>query len=77
MSFTPTQINMLGFKVNTIDNQSVVNFGSLQNIDVFLSYKRNQAFGELNGDLSPANIPISSVNDPDVIDSNTGKTSVV
>jgi hypothetical protein len=75
--FTPTQINMLGFKINTMDNASIVNSGSLQYIDQFLSYKRNQALGETSGDLSPINIPISSVTDPDVIDDPTTKTSLV
>nr|WP_213526349.1 hypothetical protein [Paenibacillus sp. J31TS4] len=77
MFFTPMQINLLGFKVNTVDNSSVVNAGSLQYIDQFVSYKRNQAFGELNGDLSPTSLPISNVTDPDVIDSASNKTSAI
>jgi len=75
--FTPLAINLLGFKVNALDNESVINAGSLQFIDQFLSYKRNQAVGEINGDLSPVNIPISTVIDPDISDSNTVKNSVV
>lgn len=75
--FTPTQVNMIGFKINTLDNSSVVNSGSLQYIDLFLTYKRNQAFGEISGDLSPVNIPISNVTDPDLVDSNSAKTSVL
>jgi hypothetical protein len=75
--FTPTVINLLGFKVNTIDNASVVNAGSLQYIDQFVSYKRNQAVGEQNGDLSPINLPISNVVDPDVADSTAAKNSAI
>ncbi|WP_420490040.1 hypothetical protein [Neobacillus vireti] len=70
-------INFLGFKVNTVDNTSFINFGPNQFIDQFTSYKRNQGVGEQNGDLSPVNIPISYVMDPDLTDSNTSKNSVV
>lgn len=75
--FTPMAINLLGFKINAVDNSSVVNAGSLQYIDQFVSYKRNQGVGEVNGDLSPINIPITSVIDPDVIDSTAAKNSLV
>jgi hypothetical protein len=70
-------INVLGFKINTVDNGAIANMGSLQLIDQFVSYKRNQAFGEQNGDLSPINIPASAVFDQDGTDSNTIKNSVV
>lgn len=75
--YSPMQINLLGFKVNSLDNAAVVNAGSLQFIDQFLTYKRNQAFGEMNGDLSPTSLPISNLTDPDVIDSNSNKTSAI
>lgn len=75
--FSPLAINLLAFKVNTIDDTSVINAGSLQYIDQFLSYKRNQAIGEQNGDLSPIYIPITSIIDPDISDSNTAKNSVI
>jgi len=74
---SPTVINILGFKINTLDNGAVTNMGSLQLIDQFVSYKRNQAFGEQNGDLSPINIPTAAVFDQDVNDSNSVKNSVV
>jgi hypothetical protein len=74
---SPVVVNVLGFKINTIDNGAVANMGSFQLIDQFVSYKRNQAFGEQNGDLSPVNLPSSAVLDPDVIDSNSLKNSVV
>ncbi|CAM3824578.1 hypothetical protein COLU111180_09650 [Cohnella lubricantis] len=75
--FTPTAINLLGLKINTVDNSSVVNAGALQYIDQFVSYKRNQGFGELNGDLSQVNVPLSLMNDPDLIDSTSNKASAV
>lgn len=74
---SPMVINVLGFKINTIDNGSVANMGSLQSIDQLVTYKRNQAFGEQNGDLSPVNVPVSTVIDPDATDSNAIKNSVV
>lgn len=75
--FTPTVVNVLAFKINAVDNGSVVNAGPVQRIDEFISYKRNQSLGEINGDLSPQNIPIATVIDPDVVDSASVKTSEV
>ncbi|WP_375141659.1 hypothetical protein [Bacillus sp. EB600] len=73
----PMAINFLGVKVNAIDNSSILNLGPNQYIDQFTSYKRNQGVGEQNGDLSPINIPISWVVDPDLSDSYTAKNSLV
>lgn len=75
--FTPFALNLLGFKINSVDNAAVVNVGPVQYIDQFTSYKRNQGFGELNGDLSPINIPIDYLMDPDISDSATVKNSII
>jgi hypothetical protein len=75
--FTPMQINMLGFKINAADNSTVINSGSLQYIDQFVAYKRNQAVGEMNGDLSPINVPITTVIDPDLVDNPSVKNSAL
>jgi hypothetical protein len=75
--FTPLAINLLGFKINSVDNSSVINAGSLLSVDQFTSYKRNQGLGEVNGDVSSVNIPINYVIDPDIVDSATVKNSVV
>lgn len=75
--FAPVAINFLGLKINSIDNGSLFNLGANQFIDHFVSYKRNQGFGEQNGDISPIIIPICSVYDPDVSDSWSGKFSIV
>lgn len=77
MIIAPMAINFLGFKVNTLDHDSIVNFGPNQYIDQFTSYKRNQGVGEQNGDISPIYIPIATVVDPDLSDSNTAKNSLV
>lgn len=74
---SPMVINVLGVKINSNDNGAIANTGSLQLIDQFISYKRNQAFGELIGDLSPVNLSSNTVVDPDVSDSNAVKNSVV
>jgi hypothetical protein len=74
---SPMVINVLAFKINSIDNGAVANMGSLQLIDQFVSYKRNQAFGEVIGDLSPVNLSSNTVFDPDVSDSNSIKNSVI
>ncbi|MEH7335412.1 hypothetical protein V7161_22585 [Neobacillus drentensis] len=77
MLFAPMVVNLLGFKVNVIDQGSNVVMGPNQQFDLFVSTKRNQGFGELNGDISPVNIPIQAVTDQDVIDSASIKNSVV
>lgn len=77
MNIAPMAINFIGFKINAVDNTSVINFGPNQFIDQFLSYKRNQGVGEQNGDISPVNIPINYVIDPDISDSPTVKNSVI
>jgi hypothetical protein len=77
LNIAPMAINFIAFKVNVVDNSSFVNLGPNSFIDQLLSYKRNQGVGESNGDLSPVNIPISWVIDPDITDSNTAKNSVL
>ena len=75
--FGPVVVNLLAMKVNVLDRGGTISFGPTQQIDYFLSNKQNQGFGEENGDVSLNNCPISIVNDSDVNDSNSGKTSVV
>ncbi|MFQ3544198.1 hypothetical protein Q7A53_08925 [Halobacillus rhizosphaerae] len=77
MLFAPSVVNLLGFKVNVLDRSSLISFAGVQQTDFFLSTKRNQGFGEQNGDLSPVNVPINFVADPDVLDSNSTKGSFV
>lgn len=74
--FAPTVINMLGFKVNTVDNSTSA-VGPIQQVDVFLSYKRNYGIGESNGDASPQLLPSTAINDPDASDSPTFKASII
>lgn len=77
MIFSPMVLNVMGFKVNVIDRSGTFSIGTLQQIDYFLSVKQNQGFGEENGDIAPIYIPISSVFDADVTDSNSIKNSII
>ena len=75
--FAPVAINFLGLKINSIDNGSLFNLGTNQFIDHFVSYKRNQGFGEQNGDISPVIVPFCYINDADISDNWTAKISIV
>ncbi|AGK55555.1 MAG: hypothetical protein K0S25_1609 [Bacillus sp. (in: firmicutes)] len=77
MNFAPMIINLLGVKVNGLDRLGTLNFGPLQQADLFVSTKLNMGFGEQNGDLSQVYIPISTMNDSELSDSNSWKNSVV
>ncbi|MFC4617143.1 hypothetical protein ACFO4N_00205 [Camelliibacillus cellulosilyticus] len=78
MIIAPMAINFLGFKVNSLDRSSSVIMGPAQQVDIFQSNKRNQGFGEENGDLDVFIIPINTVADPDLFDNGPSpKTSLV
>jgi hypothetical protein len=77
MNFAPMIVNLLGVKLNVLDHASLMNMGPNQFIDQFVSYKRNQGFGEQNGDLSPILVPISYINDSDLSDNWTAKHSII
>lgn len=69
-------VNFLGVKVNAIDNGSLLNFGPNQWTGQFIAYKRNQGFGEQNGDFVPVIIPICYVFDQDLADNPSVKNSI-
>ncbi|MBS4174737.1 hypothetical protein [Bacillus sp. FJAT-49736] len=77
MNFAPVEINLQYFKLNAVDHAAVVNMGPSQHIDLFVSYKRNQGTGELNGDLSPVFFPITTCIDSDYIDTPSVKNSIL
>ncbi|MED2974652.1 hypothetical protein P4361_20750 [Fictibacillus sp. B-59209] len=77
MLFSPMVVNMLGFKVNSMDRSATLSFGPIQQLDLFSSNKINQGFGEDNGDLTVVNLPIIWVADQDVIDAASVKNSVL
>lgn len=75
--FAPVQVNLLGIKINSLDNASVMNIGPIQYIDQYISYKKNQGYGEQNGDLARYFIPISYVFDADINDGLSAKYSII
>lgn len=77
MTFAPMSVNVLQIKVNAIDNSAVLNIGPNQQVDFFMSYKRNQGIGEQNGDLSPIICTLSLVSDQDLIDTQALKNSII
>lgn len=77
MNFAPIEINLQVFKLNAVDHAATVNLGASQHIDLFVSYKRNQGTGELNGDLSPVFFPITMAIDNDLIDTPSVKNSIL
>ncbi|WP_144463304.1 hypothetical protein [Siminovitchia fortis] len=75
--FGPVVINLLAFKVNTLDRNAPINMAASARFDVFLSNKQNYGLGEENGDFAITNVPLNLVNDQDVNDTNAQKTSVI
>jgi hypothetical protein len=75
--FAPMNVNLGDMKINVLDHGSILNMGPNQITDVFISYKRNQGYGEQNGDIAPMLIPISFLLDNDVSDSATVKNSIL
>ena len=76
MNFAPMVVNVLGFKINVMERSATLSFGPIQQMDVNNSTKRNQGFGEENGDLTSVNIPICNVMDADLLDSNFQRGSL-
>ncbi|MFJ7726246.1 hypothetical protein ACIQXV_08780 [Neobacillus sp. NPDC097160] len=77
MIFAPMVVNFGNLKINVFDHGSVIAMGPNQFIDQFVSYKRNQGYGEQNGDFVPMIIPISYIYDSDIGDSWTAKNSII
>jgi len=75
--FAPMAVNLGNIKVNSIDHGSLLNMGPNQLTDQFVSYKRNQGYGEQNGDFVPIILPICTIYDSDYSDSWTGKESFI
>jgi hypothetical protein len=70
-------VNLLGFKVNLMDRAAQLSLGPSNQVDLFVSTKINQGFGEQNGDLSQIFFPLDVILDQDALDSNSVKGSVV
>jgi len=77
MLFAPQVINLLGFKVNVNERNANLSIGSIQQVDSFVSTKKNNALGDQFGDLLTILFPINFLNDSDLNDSNSAKNSLV
>jgi hypothetical protein len=75
--FAPLVVNLLGFKINFMDTQSILSYGAFQQADFYFVEKRNMGFGEDTGDISPIYIPLNYILDMDATDTNSVKGSVV
>ncbi|WP_284139423.1 MULTISPECIES: spore germination protein [unclassified Virgibacillus] len=76
MNFMPMYINLFAFKTNTVDRASAVGFGPNQQLDLFVSTKRNQGI-ESMGDWSPNTSTMTNIMDSDLMDALASKGSVV
>ncbi len=76
MNFSPMNINLFVFKVNSLDRASTAGIGPNQQLDFFVSTKRNQGIEDM-GDFSPTYLPITNIMDADLLDSNSSKGSVI
>ncbi|WP_339062879.1 hypothetical protein [Tepidibacillus marianensis] len=77
MMVTPQVINLLGFKMNVNERNANLSLSSIQQIDSFVSTKKNNALGDQFGNLLTILLPINFLNDSDLNDSNSAKNSVV
>lgn len=75
--FSPTILNILGFKVNSADRNSSINFGPSCHIDVNNFTKSNTSGSSSSGDFVFQPQGPTAVFDPDVIDSQGPKASIV
>ncbi|MED4953753.1 hypothetical protein ABEO75_12600 [Paenibacillus macerans] len=76
MNFSPMYVNVFAFKVNTMERASALSLGPLQQLDLFVSTKRNQGV-ESMGDLAPLYLTVTNILDTDLFDSNSAKNSIV
>ncbi len=75
--FSPSFLNMLGFKVNSLDSSSVINLGPSFQFDLTTFTKANAGSGTQIGDFAFSPQGISAVSDPDVADAQQAKASVL
>lgn len=75
--FSPAITNLLGFKVNSMDRSSHINFGPSCQIDVTNFTKANTGGASSTGDLVFQPQGLAAVFDPDIFEHQGGKASVV
>jgi hypothetical protein len=68
MKFLPTHIHLPNMKINTVEKQSSVSFGQNYKTKRHITSKKQQGYGEQNGDRVIIHFPIQGVVDADVSD---------
>ena len=76
MFFLPSSVNLNFIKVNGIANNSNISTGSNVMMNRNASLHKNEGFGEQNADGVEVHIPISYVDDGDLIDSVAVKKTI-
>lgn len=75
--FAPVQINLVAFKINSLENNGTNSLGSFSELDFLNMEKRNAGFGSQLGDANLVMFQTSAVLDSDLADSNVIKGSVL
>jgi|GEM_PF-3729554 len=75
--FSPSFSSVLGFKVNTMDHNSSINFGPTCLIDLTTFSKASTGSGSSFGDFAFEPEGFSLVIDPDVIDTPESKAGTI
>lgn len=75
--FSPAFINLLGFKVNNIEHNVSINFGPSSQIDLTSFTRANTGSGSSFGDFAFYPIGVSTVIDPDVLDTPEVKSGIL
>ncbi|WP_035322278.1 hypothetical protein [Peribacillus kribbensis] len=73
--FGQTVINLVSLEVDVIDRGASLTLGPNQYVDVLMSNKQNQGFGEQNGTNGTADHTVIILSDEDTNDSSAVKTS--
>nr|MDH3077164.1 hypothetical protein [Bacillus velezensis] len=76
MMFFPSVINFEYIKMNGISGGATFNTGSSVMVRNTATNKRNEGYGEQNGDCTVVVIPIMSIDDSDLIDGTANKVSL-
>lgn len=76
MMFLPSVISLEHIKVNGISSGATFNAGSSMILRRTAMNKRNEGYGEQNGDCVVTVLPILSINDYDQLDSTAKKTTL-
>ncbi|MCL6446577.1 MAG: spore germination protein [Armatimonadetes bacterium] len=75
--FSPSFINLFGFKVNFMDHNSVINLGPSCQFDLNTFTKGNTGSGSTNGDLPFSPAVLDVIFDNDFADAQETKISLV